>query len=161
VKQAFVFRVESAEAAWDKAQTALTAVAGQRETLSRRLDDTKKQVTALTAKLTELTNDGTSLQERERNLQTARYGLGCSEGAAAGDSGSTEEFDGDPQDVAQRLETQLERPIRHPVRPAIRKSREETRLEGLSVQGPYSALAVARKRLLKLEQEVAREELEG
>jgi phage shock protein A len=43
LKRAFITRVENAEAAWDKARSALTAVSGQKETLSQRLEDAKSK----------------------------------------------------------------------------------------------------------------------
>ena len=46
-EQAFIVTVESAEAAWEKAQTALTAVAGHKETLACRFEDARRQEQSL------------------------------------------------------------------------------------------------------------------
>jgi DNA repair exonuclease SbcCD ATPase subunit len=155
----FISRVEGAEAAWEKAQTALTAVCGQQETLSRRLEDTGRQAVSLRARLTELTGDGKTLDERQAELdrltmawEAARAHLGKVEGGLA-------KYEDDPVTAVEVLEAQLQAANQESSRAREQEVREEARLEGLSAQGAYSALAVAEENVAQLEQEVRREEL--
>ena len=159
VKQAFFARIQSSEYAWEKAQNALAAVAGQKETLSRRLEDTKKQVTGLTAKLADLTTDGMPVQDREAELQRVSMAWDAAQGRLAEIQDQLARYDDDPSALVDRLDAQLQAADQESSRTREQEVREETRLEGLCAQGPYSALAAAEERAAQLEQEVQREEL--
>jgi uncharacterized protein YhaN len=159
VKLAFIRSVESAEASWEKAQSALTAAAGQKDTLSRRLDDVGKQVKSLTAKLTDLTGDGQSLQERESDLQKIAMTWEAARARFAEIEDGLKQYQDDPVMIVQRLEGQFEAVSQESSRAREHEVREEAKLEGLSAQGPYSALAAAEERVAQLEQRVEREEV--
>ena len=133
--------VESAEAAWQKAQTALGAAAEQKNSLGMQLQSTTRQVEVLTLKLAELTADGKQVAARQVELgqismswEAAKAGLQEIEKALAA-------FGGDPRDEVARLEKQLHAADDAAAKALAEESREEGRLENLSVQGPYSALA--------------------
>jgi uncharacterized protein YhaN len=158
-KQAFITRVENVEAARDKAQSALTAIAGQKETLSRRLEDAKSQVAGLTEKLAELTSDGKPLQDREADLQRSTMAWEAARARLTEIQGQLGQFEDDPVAVVERLEAQLEAVNQESSRARDQEVREEAKLEGLCAQGPYSALATAEERVVQLQQEVRREEL--
>ncbi len=158
-KQAFIKDVENAEAVWDKAQSALRAVAGQKETLSRQLGDTKNQVASLKEKMVELTSDGKSLQEREAELQRSTMAWEAARARLAEIQGQLGDYVDDPAAVVERLEAQLEAANQESSQAREQEVREEAKLEGLCAQGPYSALATAEERVAQLQQEVRREEL--
>jgi DNA repair exonuclease SbcCD ATPase subunit len=158
-KQIFIARVENAEAAWDKARSALTAASGQKETLSQRLEEAKRQVTTLREKLPELTSDGKSLQEREVELQRSTMAWEAARVRLAEIQGQLEQYEDDPLSVVDRLEAQLEAANQESSQAREQEIREETKLEGLCAQGPYSALATAEERVAQLQLEVRREEL--
>ena len=158
-KQAFIKHVENAEAAWDKAQSALGAVAGQKETLSRQLEDASSQVAGLKEKLAELTRDGKSLQEREVELQRSTMSWEAARARLTEIQGQLEEYIDDPTAVVERLEAQLEAANQESSQAREQEVREEAKLEGFCAQGPYSALATAEERVAQLQHEVTREEL--
>jgi DNA repair exonuclease SbcCD ATPase subunit len=158
-EQAFIVTVESAEAAWEKAQTALTAVAGHKETLARRLEDALRQEQSFSSKLSELTSDGKSQQEKETELQRVTMTWEAASARLQEIDKQLEAYEDDPGAVVDRLETQLEGANQASNQAREHEVREETRLENLCAQGPYSALAVAEEKLAQLEQDVKKEEL--
>jgi DNA repair exonuclease SbcCD ATPase subunit len=158
-KRAFITRVENAEAAWDKARSALTAVSGQKETLSQRLEDAKRQVTTLREKLAELTSDGKSLEEHESELLRNTMAWEAARARLVEIQDQLSQCGDDPVAVVERLEAQFEATNRESNQAREQEVREEARLEGLSAQGPYSALATMEEKVAQLQQEVRREEL--
>ena len=159
VRLAFIRSVESNEASWEKAQSALTAAAGQKDTLSRRLEDARKQAKSLTAKLTDLTNDGKPLQTREAELQTITMAWDAARARLTEIQHQLQQYQDDPAMIVQRLEAQFEAVNQEASRAREQEVREEARLEGLCAQGPYSVLAAAEERVAQLEQQVRREEV--
>jgi DNA repair exonuclease SbcCD ATPase subunit len=158
-KQIFITRVENAEAAWDKARSALTAASGQKETLSQRLEDAKRQVTTLREKLAELTSDGKSLQEREVELQRSTMSWEAARTRLVGIQGQLEQYEDDPLAVVDRLEAQVEAANQESSQAREQEVREETKLEGLCAQGPYSAISISEERVSQLQEEIRRDEL--
>jgi hypothetical protein len=158
-EQVFIVTVESAEAAWEKAQTALTAVAGHKETLARRFEDARRQEQSLSSKFSELTSDGKSQQEKETELQRATMTWDAARTRLQQIDKQLEAYQDDPGAVVDRLETQLDAANQACNQAREQEVREETRLENLCAQGPYSALAVAEEKLAELEQDVKKEEL--
>lgn len=159
ITRKFVAEVEDAERAWVKAQTALTAVAGHREALLQRFEDTQRKIQSLKTRLISLADDGRTAPEREMELQrvsmawdSARSRLQEIEQLLAG-------FIDDPGNVVRRLEIQVEEASHATDRVREQEIQEETRLESLGVQGPYSALVLADEAMAQLEQEVGKEEL--
>lgn len=158
-EQAFIVTVESAEAAWEKAQTALTAVAGHKETLACRFEDARRQEQSLSSKLSELTIDGKSQQEKETELQRVTMTWDAASARLHEIDKQLEAYEDDPGAVVDRLETQLDAANQACNQTREQEVREETRLENLCAQGPYSALAVAEEQVAQLEQDVKKEEL--
>jgi len=155
----FILRVESAEAARDRAQSALTTVAGQKETLTLRLGDAKQTITSLTSKLTELTSDGKLPKEREDELRRVTMAWEAARARLDEIKEKLREYEDDPLTIVTRLEAQVEAADKEAQRIREQELREETRLDGLCAQGPYSALAVAEEQVAQLEREIRREEL--
>lgn len=158
-KQIFITRVENAEAAWEKARGALTAVSGQKETLSQRLEDAKRQVMTLREKLAELTSDGKSLPEREVELQRSAMSWEAAKTRLADIQRQLEQYEEDPSSVVERLEAQLEAANQEASQAREQEVREETKLEGLCAQGPYSILSISEERVSQLQEETRKEEL--
>lgn len=158
-EQSFIIAVESAEALWEKAQTALTAVAGHKETLARRLEDERRQEQSLTLKLVELTSDSKSQQERETELQRVTMAWEAARARLQEIETQLNAYDDNPAAVVGRLDAQLEGANQASSQAREQEVREETRLESLCAQGPYSALALAEEKVTQLEQDVKREDL--
>lgn len=159
IRREFIARVESAEAAWKAAQKARSAVAEQRAGLEAQARGAERQGELLTTKLADLTADGKQPAEREAELR--RIALAW-EAACAGLEGIEKglaEFGADPREDVGRLERQLQAADEVASRALAEESREEGRLESLSAQGPYSALARTEEEVARLRRELAIEEL--
>lgn len=159
VKREFVASVESLEDAWEKAQNALSAVAGQKETLSRRLEDTRKQVGVLAAKLADLMSDGKPAQDRDAELQRVTMAWDAARTRLAEIQTLLAEYEEDPAALVDRLSAQREAASAESDRVREMEVREEARLENLCAQGTYSALAAAEEKASQLEQQTKHEEL--
>jgi len=151
--------VESAEAAWQKAQTALGAAAEQKNSLGMQLQSTTRQVEVLTLKLAELTADGKQVAARQAELEQISMSWAAAKAGLQEIEKALAAFGGDPRDEVARLEKQLHAADDAAAKALAEESREEGRLENLSVQGPYSALARAEEDVVRLERDLEAEEL--
>lgn len=158
VKRSFVEAVENAEAVWDRTQSTLTAAAQQKTGVATRLQETEKQVKSLDSRLAGLTSDGRGEQEREADLKRAALSWDAAKGGLEEIEKKLSAVDGDPEDTVARLEQQLKAADEMATQALEREKTEEGKLEQLSVQGPYSALAIAQEAVTSLELEVARED---
>jgi len=158
-KDSFIATVETAEARWYAAQTALTAATTHRGELAGQLKQTKAQVKSLESRLTGLTEDGKEDQEREAQLRR----MALSWEAARISLEETEEklsaFSDDPVAAAEKLDKQLEAAHEAATRAIEDEKTQEGRLEHLSAQGPYSTLAQAEEEVAELERRISEEEL--
>jgi hypothetical protein len=159
LKNTFIANVESCEEAWEKAQSALTAVAGQKETLSHRREDTRKRIADLNGKLADLSSDEKVLQERETELKRIALAWDAAKTRLSEILDQLGEYKEDPLAVAKRLERQVESAGQAAVQAREQELIEEPQLEGLSAKGTYSALVLAEEKVAQLEQSVKREEL--
>jgi len=151
--------VESAEAAWQKAQTALGAAAEQKNSLGMQLQSTTRQVEVLTLKLAELTADGKQVAARQAELEQISMSWAAAKAGLQEIEKALAAFGGDPRDEVARLEKQLHAADDAAAKALAEESREEGRLENLSVQGPYSALARAEEEVVRLQRDLEAEEL--
>ena len=159
-KRAFLAALDTAEAARDAAQVALNAASHQRGTVEVRIEETDRRERSLAATLAELTNDGKSEGERESEIRgialawdAARAGLEEIEAKLA-------EFGEDPGATATTLEKQLRAADDTATKALEQEKSEEGRLMHVSAQGPYSALARAEEEVVRLNREIASEELQ-
>jgi uncharacterized protein YhaN len=159
VEKTFISVVEALEAAWEKAQTALTAVAGYKEALARRQEDGLRKVQSLILKITGLKDDGKSQSERETALQRLTMSWESAVIRLNGINAQLEQYEDDPGQIVSRLEAQLEDAGRASVDAREKEVREETILESLGTQGIYSSLGLIEEQLVQLEEEVKREEV--
>ena len=158
-KYAFISQVEQCESEWEKAQNALSAVASQKETLSRRLEDVKKKVNSLTERRDELIAESKSLKKMEADLQRVTMAWDAARARYKEIDDLIQKYEDNPVAIAERLETQLESARKDSDQAREQEIREEARLENLTAQGPYSSLVVAEERVNQLEQEIKHEEL--
>lgn len=158
-RQAFISAVEAAETSWEKAQGALTAACGQRETWHRRTEDARRAVTVLEKRLADLSGDGQSDQERDKELQRLAMSWDAAQAALAGIEGRLAPYTYDPKGVVEKLERQMEAVARDSERAREEELRQEAGLESLSLEGPYSALTRAEERVARLEEDVRQERM--
>jgi len=158
-KYAFISQVEQCESNWEKAQNALSAVASQKETLSRRLEDARKKVNSLTERRDELIAESKSLKKMETDLQRVTMAWDVARARYQEIDDQIQKYEDNPVALVERLEAQLESARRDSDQAREQEIREEARLENLTAQGPYSSLVVAEERVLQLDQKIRHEEL--
>ena len=158
-KRVFLAALDAIEAARDAAQAALNAASQQRGMVQVRIEEAGKSEGSLTTRLAELTDDGRSEAEREKELRGI---LLAWEAAGA----SLEEIDAklaecgdDPGAAVTTLEKQLQAADDAATRALEQEKSEEGRLMHAATQGPYSALAQAEEELARLKREITSEEL--
>ena len=159
IRRAFIARVEGAEAAWKAAQKARSAVAEQRAGLEAQAKGAERQGELLATKLADLTADGKQPVERETELRRIALAWEAARAGLEGIEKAVAEFGADPRDDVRRLERQLQAADEVASKALAEESREEGRLESLSAQGPYSALARTEEEVARLRRELAIEEL--
>jgi energy-coupling factor transporter ATP-binding protein EcfA2 len=159
IKRDFIVTVESAEAAWQKAEAARAAAWGEHETVTRRHEDARRRVASLGIKLAELASDGKTLPEREGELQRLSMAWEAARARLADIDSRLAEYPDDPVATVAILEAQLEAARKEADRARELEVKEESNLERLSAQGSYSALALAEERAAHLEDEVRGEQL--
>lgn len=159
IRRKFIRRVESAEAAWKAAQGALTAAAEQRASLGAQAKGVERQKQLLETKLADLTADGKQPAEREAELKRAALAWEAASAGLEEIEKALREFGADPRDEVGRLERQLRAADETASKALTEESREDGRLESLSAQGPYSALAQTEEEVARLRRELAGEEL--
>jgi DNA repair exonuclease SbcCD ATPase subunit len=159
VKRSFITTVENAETERDKTQSALSAASGQEEMLAERLKDARARVVSLQTKLTEETNDGKQARDRETELGQLAIAWNAAKTLLAEIENKLELYQNDPAAAVLKLELQLSAADQAGSKAREEELREETRLEGLSVRGPYSLLASAEEKALRMEEDVKSEKL--
>ena len=159
IRRTFIARVEGSEKAWKGAQSAWATAKERRSGLAVQVGEVERRRTLVETRLGTLTADGRQAADRVAELkrlalawEAARAGLEQAEKAL-------KEFDGDPASDVTRLERQLQAADETASTALAEESREEGRLEHLSAQGPYSALACAEEDVARLRRELAAEEL--
>jgi len=158
-KTAFLKEIETAEPRWGAAQVALTEAAEQKATLSTRREGIKNQIESTESRLAWLTLDGKSDEESEKEVKEAALAW---EGARAKQEDIEEQvlvFGEDPTAVVEKLEEQLETAGEIATSALEEEKTEEGKLQQLSAQGTYSALALLEEKLASLKSDIASEEL--
>ena len=159
IRRSFIAAVESAEAAWEFAQSALTAASIQEAGLRGSLEETEKQVKSLEARLADLTSDGRTDEERETGLKKVALSWDAATAALDGVEEKLKAFGEDPRGAVTKLEKQLQSAEETAMKALEAEKSEEGKLEHLSAQGPYSALAQAEEEVAALKEAISREEL--
>ena len=159
VKKSFISTVENAESSWEIAQSALTAATGQEEAAASRLTESRKLCGSLESQYAELIKDGKQPHERQREMQQLAMAWEASKGRLKEIEDRLADFQDDPEAVLEGLEAQCEAVEDAATAARDQEIREESKLEGLAAQGPYSDLAVAEERLAQLKHDVQAEQL--
>ena len=158
-RRSFKREVEKAEAEWTAAQSASTAAAEQKATLIAQLEGTDKRVRSLEFGLAELSNDGKTDEEREKELGRLAMAWDAARANLEEVEKQIADFGEDPLPVVTVLERQLEATEQEAARARDEEKSEEGRIAHMSAQGPYTELALAEEEVGRLEQEVKHEEL--
>ena len=158
IRAGFVFRVEPAEAEWQKAETALLQSRNQQEKAELQIRDGSARAEQLSASLAELDADGRSDQERQQELSV----LALEWDAAAAKTNDAQrlldEYDTDPIEEVARLEHSLQATEERGTHTLEREKLEEGKLQTLSASGPYSVLAEAEEQVAALSAQLQAEQ---
>lgn len=157
-QRAFIETVESTEAKWEAAQSALTAAVEHKAGLGARLQETGRQVNLLESRLTELTSDGKQDSERQAELRKIALSWDAAQASLEEAQKSLTAFGADPIDEVTKLEKQLRSADEAATKALEEEKLQEGRLEHLSAQGPYSVLARAEEEVAHLREEIEAEE---
>jgi DNA repair exonuclease SbcCD ATPase subunit len=158
-KSGLISAVASAESAWEVAQAAFTAAAGQEETSRSRLEEAHKQCESLESQYADLTKDEKQPDERRGEMQRLAMAWEAAKGRLKELEDRLAEFEDDPTAELEGLEAQREAAENLATDAREQEIREESKLEGLAAQGTYSALAEAEERVAQLRHDVAAEQL--
>ncbi len=155
----FITEVEAVEQYRDVTHTALAVANEQKIETTTRLDETKKRIQSLHGSLSELTKDGKTDAQREKEIARIALKWDAAKSTLEEVQGKLNVFEHDPRADLEKFEGG-----RKGAEEAVRKAlsdekREEGRLEQLSAQGTYSALANIEEKIIALSEEVSREQL--
>ena len=159
VKKSFISAVESAESAWEVAQSALTAATGQEEAAASRLEESRKLCASLESQHAELIKDGKQPHERQREMQQLAMEWEAAKGRLKEIEDRLKDFQDDPEAELEGLEAQRKAVEDAATAARDQEIREESKLEGLAAKGPYSDMVVAEERLAQLKHDVQTEQL--
>jgi hypothetical protein len=158
-RRSFVGRVEKAESDWDAAQNALAAARGKSEQASSQAEAARTMIKSLETRLTELTGDGRSDEQRAEELKRITLSWDAAKAKLEEISARLSEFKDNPVTTAATLEKQVQAAEETANKALIAENREERHLEDLNAEGTYSLLAVVGERVAALEAEMAAERL--
>ena len=158
-KRIFLAALDAAEAARDAAQAALNAASQQRGMVQVRIEQADKSERTLTARLTELTDDGKSEGEREKKLREILLAWEAAGASLEEINAKLAECGDDPGAAVATLEKQLQAADDAATKALEQEKSEEGRLMHAAAQGPYSALAQAEEELARLKRKITSEEL--
>jgi len=157
--RSFIEKVEGAEARRDQAQSALAAATTQGAGIAAQLKETRLHLRSLESRLAELISDGKTDREREDELKKMALAWEAARVSLDEVESRLSVFGDDPMAAAGRLEKRLEASRETATRALEDEKIEEGKLQHLSAQGPYSALALVEEEAANLKQEIAGEEL--
>ncbi len=159
MRHSFDDLVENAEATWESAQNALTAAGEQKAGLDARLEETENRMKSLEARVTDLTGDGRTDEERGAELKKLALSWDAAVAALNEIKEKLQAFGEDPRAAVTKLEKQLHSAEDEATKTLEAEKIEEGRLEHLAAQGPYSALTEAEEEVAALKEESTQEEL--
>jgi uncharacterized protein YhaN len=131
----------------------------RKDQLSSQAEAAKKMMVSLEARLSELTGDGKSDEERAEILKKTALSWDVARLKLDEIAGKLSEFKDNPVDTVARLEKQLQAADEAANKARDDEKTEEGKLQTLGAQGTYSLLAAAEERVAALQAEVAAEEL--
>ena len=155
----FITEVETVEQYRDVVHSALSTANEQKIETATRFDETEKRAQSLRVSLSELTQDGKTDAQREKRIARIALKWDAAKSVLEEIQGKLNVFEHDPRADFEKLDG-LRKSAEEAVRKALSdEKREEGRLEQLSAQGPYSALADIEEKIIALSEEVNREQL--
>jgi len=155
----FVTEVETAEQNRDAAHSALATTNEQKIDTSARLDETEKRMQSLRGSFIELTQDGKTDAQRVKEIARIALKWDAAKSTLEEVEDKLNAFEHDPRADLEKLDG-LRKSAEEEARKALSdEKREEGRLELLSAQGTYSALANIEEEIIALSEEVSREQL--
>jgi len=159
IKRSFIENVESAEAAWDAAQSALVSARTRRTRLADQLDELRRQHNSIESRLAKLTNDGKDDKDREEELKNLALSWEAARASLEEIEDQLSSFEDDPASAVVKLEKQLKATDEAATKALEEEKSAEGMLEQISAQGTYSNLALVEEEIAKLQSEIEAEEL--
>jgi len=151
--------IEAAEDAFDKAQGAAQAVEKRHGTAASELKNSRLNLEAAQARLTDLTKDGQSDDARTQVRNEALMAWDAAKAKAKECETRLGAIPGDPQKTLQKLERQLKGLEDAETAARDEEKQAEGRLQTLAAEGAYSKLVACDEQLADLQTRIRRERL--
>ena len=159
IRRAFIEQVTQAEKAWKGAHDAIADALKRRTRLSDRIEGEERRQARLASRLSTLSADGRLPAEREADLRRLVLRWDAAHAKLEDAQKALQNLGPDPAPEVKRLGRQLQAADETASRALEKESREEGRLDHLSAQGPYSALARTEEDVARLQQDLSMEEM--
>ncbi|MBW1982661.1 MAG: AAA family ATPase [Deltaproteobacteria bacterium] len=159
IKRSFIENVESAEAAWEAAQSAFTMAKNEETGLAGRLEDLRKQFKSVESKLARITSDGKDDLTRAEELKNLALSWEAAKVSLEEIEDKLSYFDDDPLAAVTKLTKQLNAADEAATNALAKEKNAEGMLNQISAQGTYSNLALIEEEVAKLQSEIESEEL--
>ena len=157
--KAFVLAIETAEDAFDKAQSAAQAVQKRHGQAEAELKNARLNLDAAKVRLNDLTRDGQSDDARTQARSEALMAWEAAKIKAKDCETKLNEIPGDPQKTLQKLERQLVALEEVEAKARDEENQAEGRLQNLAAEGAYSKLIACEEKLADLNLRIRREKL--
>jgi len=158
-RKAIETAIETAEDAFDKAQSAAQAVQKRHGQAEAELKNARLNLDAAKVRLNDLTKDGQSDETRAHDRQEALMAWEAAKIKAKDCETKLNEIPGDPQKTLQKLERQLAALEEVEAKARDEENQAEGRLQNLAAEGAYSKLVACEEKLADLNLRIRREKL--
>ena len=159
LERQFTDAIDRAEADSDRAQDALNRALGKQGEHEGEIKNAQRRQTDLQTQLEALSGDGLTDQQRNSQLTELAMQRDAARGKLAAAEEKRAEFGDDPASSVTVLERQLTAVRQEKTAAEKELNTQSGRLEEITADAPYTALAVAEEELGRCREELAREQL--
>ncbi len=160
IEKSFTTKIDEAEAGKDRADGALQAAEKNQTSHNAAIENADRQVESINTRLNTLCDDDQDDTQRENQLTDIAIDLKAVRGELAKIEDKIKEFGDDPSTSVNVLEGQLEGLRSDATEAAKKLNHEEGRVQQILSEAPYSALAIEEENIDRLQQDIAREQLQ-
>ncbi|OHB79822.1 MAG: hypothetical protein A2V98_05535 [Planctomycetes bacterium RBG_16_64_12] len=160
LEQRFTADIDGAEAENDRAQNALNRALQKQTSHDAEVKSAKNQIVAIEKRLESLCNDGLDDAQRAAKLTTIAIQQDAAQAKFARVDAQVKEFGDDPAKSVTVLEGQRSAVRDQTAEAEENLNTEKGRLEQITSEAPYSGLATVEEEIHRLEDEIARQQLQ-
>ena len=149
--------VASAQNVWETAKDAVAAAEKKESEAAARIMALQEQIQAAESRLSEITADGKSEEDRRREREAALLDLEAARAMLDQAEDRLKAYPEDPSSDVERLEREREQAEKEARNALEQEKLEEGRMANLSLEGPHSLVASAEEELACISSRCARE----